>query len=124
MDGESAGSGHRYDGTSGREGPVEEPQGVLTAFDGRLRLDLDTRTATVDGREAQLTHRDARLLRGLIELGEGVHDPDTILWRVWGTVLNPVELRYPVAVLRMRLGEPSWIERTDAGYALRPPGPR
>ncbi|RKT19673.1 hypothetical protein BX285_4142 [Streptomyces sp. 1114.5] len=122
-------NGDSTKGTKGTKGTTstentngtDATQGTLTAFDGRLVLDLDARTATVDGREAQLTRQDAKLLRGLIELGEGVHAPDTILLRVWGVLLNPVELRYPISVLRLKLGRPSWIERTEAGYALRPP---
>jgi hypothetical protein len=102
---------------------VLEPQGSLTAFDGRLVLDLDTRLATVDGREAQLNRADAKLLRGLIELGEGVHDPYVILVKVYSVILDPRELNYPMAVLRNKLGEPAWIERSEAGWSLRPPGP-
>ncbi|MET8627051.1 hypothetical protein ABZW30_25355 [Kitasatospora sp. NPDC004669] len=101
---------------------VLEPQGSLTAFDGRLVLDLDTQVATADGHEAQLTRADSRLLRGLIELGEGVHDPDVILWKVFRAILDPRELKFPMTVLNMKLGEPRWIERTEAGWSLRPPG--
>ncbi|MFI9363438.1 hypothetical protein ACIG5E_20630 [Kitasatospora sp. NPDC053057] len=104
--------------------PVEQqPQGPLTAFDGRLVLDPDARTATVDGREVRLTYQDVRGLRTLIELGEGVHDPLDILMRGWGVCLDPRELRYPMAVLRMKLGEPRWIVRVGDRYGLRPPGP-
>ncbi|MFJ3218857.1 hypothetical protein ACIPLC_23400 [Kitasatospora sp. NPDC086801] len=53
------------------EGIVAEPQGALTAFDGGLVLDLDTRIVTLDGRAVQLTRQDARVLRALIELGGG-----------------------------------------------------
>ncbi|WP_030056825.1 MULTISPECIES: hypothetical protein [Streptomyces] len=100
---------------------VPEPQGSLTAFDGRLVLDLDASIATVDGREAQLTRSDAKLLRGLIELGEGVHEPYVIMGSVYNAWLHPHELKYPISVLRMKLGEPSWIERSENGYALRRP---
>ncbi|MFD8753627.1 hypothetical protein ACFV0O_22030 [Kitasatospora sp. NPDC059577] len=41
----------------------------MTAFEGRLVRDPDTRIATVDGREARLTRADATLLRGLIDPG-------------------------------------------------------
>ncbi|WP_316527738.1 hypothetical protein [Kitasatospora brasiliensis] len=98
-----------------------EKEHRLTAFDGRLVLDPDSRIVTVDGREVRLTHADTRLLRGLIELGGGVHDSETILWKVYRIVLHPVELRYPMAVLRVKLGEPVWIVRTGEGYGLRPP---
>ncbi|MFJ2193545.1 hypothetical protein ACIOJE_37285 [Kitasatospora sp. NPDC087861] len=103
------------------EGIVEEPQGSLTALDGRLLLDPDTRIATVDGREVHLTRQDTRVLRALIELGEGVHDPLDIIERVWGCWPDPRELRVPMAVLTFKLGEPSWIERTEDGYGLRAP---
>ncbi|MFE7590994.1 hypothetical protein ACFU6K_16480 [Kitasatospora sp. NPDC057512] len=103
-------------------GVVLEPQGSLAAFDGRLVIDLDTRVVTVDGREVRLHRSDVRLLRGLIELGEETHAPDTIMWKVYGAPLHPHELRYPVAVLRAKLGEPGWIVRTEEGrYGLRPP---
>ncbi|MFF4921426.1 hypothetical protein ACFY4B_12660 [Kitasatospora sp. NPDC001261] len=103
-------------------GVVLEPQGSLTAFDGRLVIDLDTQVVTVDGREVRLRRSDVKLLRGLIELGEGVHAPDTILWKVYDASLHPHELRYPMALLRAKLGEPEWIVRTEEGrYGLRPP---
>ncbi|MFF4381275.1 hypothetical protein [Kitasatospora sp. NPDC001547] len=102
-------------------GVLPEPQGALTAFDGRLVIDLDTRLVTVDGREVRLTRAEVKLLRGLVELGEGVHGPHTIMWKVFDASPHPHELRYPMTVLRTKLGEPSWIVRTDAGYGLRPP---
>ncbi|MFJ9442118.1 hypothetical protein ACIRRH_09615 [Kitasatospora sp. NPDC101235] len=102
-------------------GLVPEPQGSLTAFDGRLVIDLDTRVVTVDGREVQLNRSDVKLLRGLVELGEGVHEPYSIMWKVYNAPFHPHELRYPMTVLRAKLGEPSWIVRTDEGYGLRPP---
>ncbi|MGW3044636.1 hypothetical protein ACWC9T_32380 [Kitasatospora sp. NPDC001159] len=102
---------------------VLEPQGSLTAFGGRLVLDLDTQLAMVDGREAQLTRADAKLLRGLIELGEGVHDPLAILMRVYGIWLDPRALNFPMTLLKTKLGEPYWIEQTEAGWSLCPPGP-
>ncbi|MEV7186812.1 hypothetical protein [Kitasatospora sp. NPDC093102] len=102
-------------------GRVPEPQGSLTAFDGRLVIDLDTRVVTVDGREVQLHRADVKLLRGLVELGEGVHEPYSIMWKVYNAPFHPHELRYPMTVLRTKLGEPSWIVRTEEGYGLRPP---
>ncbi|MEU3572016.1 hypothetical protein AB0E96_26845 [Kitasatospora sp. NPDC036755] len=104
-------------------GLVPEPQGSVTAFDGRLVIDLDTRVVTLDGREAQLTRSDVRLLRGLVELGEGVHESSSIMWEIYNAPFNPHELRYLMAVLRIKLGEPSWIVRTEEGYGLRPPEP-
>ncbi|MFF2145973.1 hypothetical protein [Kitasatospora sp. NPDC058190] len=76
----------------------------------------------MDGREARLTRADAKLLRGLIELGEGAHDPYVILAKVYSVILDPRELNHPMTVLNARLGEPWWIERTGAGWSLRPPG--
>ncbi|MET8543770.1 hypothetical protein ABZW03_24420 [Kitasatospora sp. NPDC004799] len=102
-------------------GVVPEPQGSLTAFDGRLVIDLDTRLVTLDGREVRLNRSDVRLLRGLVELGEGVHEPSSIMGKVYDAALHPHELRYPMAVLRAKLGEPTWIVRTEQGYGLRPP---
>ncbi|MFF2544651.1 hypothetical protein ACFVUY_19020 [Kitasatospora sp. NPDC058063] len=102
-------------------GLVPEPQGSLTAFDGRLVVDLDTRLVTVDGREVQLARADVRLLRGLIELGEGVHQAYSIMWKVYNAALHPHELTFPMTRLRWKLGEPSWIVRTEEGYGLRPP---
>ncbi|MFJ8624025.1 hypothetical protein ACIRD3_14400 [Kitasatospora sp. NPDC093550] len=104
-------------------GRLPEPQGTLTAFDGRLVIDLDTRVVTLDGRGARLTRSDVRLLRALIDLGEGVHEPHSIMGRAYGASLHPHELTYPMTVLRWKLGEPSWIVRTDQGYGLRPPEP-
>ncbi|MEU9047130.1 MULTISPECIES: hypothetical protein [unclassified Kitasatospora] len=133
MDGENAEGSARPEGSApadggslsdllrDRQNPARQPQGSLTAFDGRLILDLDTRIATVDGRAAQLTRADTKLLRGLIALGEGVHESRVIMWEVYNAPFHPRELRYPMAVLRAKLGEPSWIERTADGYALRPP---
>ncbi|MBO1419130.1 hypothetical protein [Streptomyces sp. FH025] len=98
------------------------PEGSLSAFDGRLVLDLDTRVVTVDGREVQLTHASTRLLRTLIELGEGAHDPLVITERVWDSAwLDERELRYPIALLRHLLGHQQWIEWTADGVVLHPP---
>ncbi|WP_224284338.1 hypothetical protein [Streptomyces sp. LS1784] len=102
-------------------GLVPEPRGSLTAFDGRLVIDPDTRVVTVDGREVRLNRADVKLLRGLVELGEGVHEPYSIMWKVYNAPCHPHELRYPMTVLRAKLGEPSWIVRTEEGYGLRPP---
>ncbi|MGW3233509.1 hypothetical protein [Kitasatospora sp. NPDC001095] len=104
-----------------RFGVVPESRGSLTGFDGRLVVDLDTRLVTVDGREARLNRSDVKLLCGLIELGEGVHEPEAIMWKVYGTPFHTHELRYLTAVLRVKLGEPSWIVRTEEGYGLLPP---
>ncbi|HJD82323.1 hypothetical protein [Kitasatospora aureofaciens] len=106
-----------------RKEPVEQPQGPLTAFGGRLALDPDARTATVDGRAVPLTYQDVRGLRTLIELGEGLHDARDVLLHGWGAWTDPRELRYPMAVLRAKLGEPWWIVRDGDRYGLRPPGP-
>ncbi|MFI2607540.1 hypothetical protein [Kitasatospora sp. NPDC018619] len=106
-----------------RFGGAVEPQGALTAFDGRLVVDPDTRVVTLDGRPVQLTRADVRLLRGLVDLGEGVHDPQEILWKVYRAALHPHELGYPMTLLRAKLGEPTWIVRTAQGYGLRPPEP-
>ncbi|MFH9355106.1 hypothetical protein [Kitasatospora sp. NPDC017646] len=103
--------------------PAEQPQGPLTAFDGRLVLDPDARTVTVDGREVRLTHQDVRGLRALVELGEGMHDAQDVLLHGWGVWLGPRELWYPMAVLRTKLGEPWWIVRDGDRYGLRPPEP-
>ncbi|MFJ9773043.1 hypothetical protein ACIRVF_17690 [Kitasatospora sp. NPDC101157] len=77
----------------------------------------------MDGREVALTRQDVRGLRTLIELGEGLHDARDILLHGWGVLLGPQELRYPMAVLRTRLGEPWWIVRAGDRYGLRPPAP-
>ncbi|GAB7185005.1 hypothetical protein ATKI12_4836 [Kitasatospora sp. Ki12] len=124
---EQAAGGRPAERTSAEEfvlrhfGRLPEPQGSLSAFDGRLVVDLDTKAVTVDGRDVRLTHADVRLLRGLIELGEGVHQPHVIMGKVYGAPLLTHELGFPMTVLRTELGEPSWIERTEDGYALRPP---
>ncbi|MEU4114901.1 hypothetical protein AB0F71_10450 [Kitasatospora sp. NPDC028055] len=118
-----------------QEHPVNESPGPLTAFDGRIVLDLTTRIATVDGREVPLTHQDTRALRALIELGEGMHDLLDIQQHGWDGLFDPRELRHPMAVLRAKLGEPPWIVREQEHeqdrewnrdrdrYGLRPPGP-
>ncbi|MFB7911605.1 hypothetical protein ACFXPX_19555 [Kitasatospora sp. NPDC059146] len=114
-----------------QEQPVDEAPVPLTAFDGRIALDPVTRIATVDGREVQLTRQDTRALRTLIELGEGMHDLRDIRLHGWDGLSDHRELRHPMAVLRAKLGEPSWVvrerdrdrERERDRYGLRPPGP-
>ncbi|MFJ3218856.1 hypothetical protein ACIPLC_23395 [Kitasatospora sp. NPDC086801] len=44
-----------------------------------------------------------------------------IIERIWGFWPHRRELDVPMTILRFKLGEPPWIDRTGDGYGLRAP---
>ncbi|MFD8083001.1 hypothetical protein ACFV4F_15065 [Kitasatospora sp. NPDC059722] len=105
--------------------PEDLPRrGTVTAFDGRLVVDLDARVATVDGRATQLTFKETDLLHGLVELGDGTHPAEEIMRRAWEVDWpHARDLRVPIRILGNKLGEPSWIvESPRDHYGLHPTG--
>jgi DNA-binding response OmpR family regulator len=61
-----------------------EPEDRTVFETGPLRVDLEARTATVDGTTLQLTRTEFDLLAALIENPKRVVPRETLLERVWG----------------------------------------
>jgi two-component system, OmpR family, response regulator MprA len=86
-----------------------------------LRLDAEVRRAWRDGREIDLTEREAALLTLLIRSAGHVVPRSQALLEIWGgdTVGSNVVDRY-IAYLRRKLGDPPLIE-TVRGVGFRLP---
>jgi DNA-binding response OmpR family regulator len=85
-----------------------DPSATTTVVDaGRVRLDVRTRRASVDGREVELTAREYALLETLLRHPDQVLSREQLLSMVWGYDFDPgsnvveVYVRY----LRRKLGD-------------------
>jgi two-component system, OmpR family, response regulator MprA len=92
---------------------------------GPLRVDLDTRAVTVDGRDVELTAREFDLLAYLMDAPGRVFTRDQIYEGVWGYSYlgNSKVIDFFVSALRRKLDPPSGpsVIRTvrGVGYTLR-----
>jgi DNA-binding response OmpR family regulator len=102
-----------------RRNPGFENGNVLRA--GRLELDLARRQARLDGRVADLTDREFRLLHELVAHSDEVVSRERLLAEVWGYHFDPHSNVVEVCVRRLRrkLGVAAPIETVrHAGYRL------
>jgi DNA-binding response OmpR family regulator len=84
-------------------------------------LDPELRRATRDGREVQLTEREAALLELLLRRPGQVVTRETALDEVWRDEASPNVVDRYVAHLRRKLGDPPVIHTVrGAGFTLRP----
>jgi DNA-binding response OmpR family regulator len=97
------------------------PEGTSTLRAGGLELDLNRRRATVDGRVADLSDREFRLLYHLISRPGEIVSRERLLSEVWGYSFDPGSNVVDVCIRRLRkkLGPTSPIETVrHAGYRL------
>ena len=94
-----------------------EPK-VLT--NGRVRLDVPSRTATLDGQPVDLTAREFALLETLLRHAGQVMSRGQLLFKVWGYSFDPTSNIVDVYVntLRTKLGEDVVETVRGAGYRL------
>ena len=88
---------------------------------GSLELDLARRQAIVDGRIADLSDREFRLLYHLVSHAGEVVSRERLLSEVWGYSFDPGSNVVDVCVRRLRkkLGSTSTIQTVrNAGYRL------
>jgi DNA-binding response OmpR family regulator len=92
---------------------------VLTG--GRVRLDVGSRTATVDGQPVDLTPRELALLETLLRHAGQVMSRGQLLSKVWGYSFDPTSNIVDVYVntLRTKLGGDVVETVRGAGYRLR-----
>lgn len=113
-----------------RQPPVAAGARVLRA--GGLTVNLEARTATLDGRALELTPTEYRLLVAFVERPGRVHSREQLLQRAWdvdASVAARVHTRtvdMHVRRLRAKLGAAGkWIETVRGfGYRFRAPGAR
>jgi DNA-binding response OmpR family regulator len=102
-----------------RSGETETAAPLLTGTD-RLRLDLYTRRATVEGKEVDLTDRECRLLETLLNHPGEVLSRDKLMAEVWGedadVAANIVDVY--VSSLRRKLGAERIETIRGAGYRV------
>jgi DNA-binding response OmpR family regulator len=100
-----------------------EPK-VLT--NGRVRLDVASGTAALDGQPVDLTAREFALLETLLRHAGQVMSRGQLLLKVWGYSFDPTSNVVDVYVntLRTKLGEDVVETVRGAGYRLRTTEPR
>jgi DNA-binding response OmpR family regulator len=88
---------------------------------GRVRLDVRSRTATVDERPVDLTAREFALLETLLRHAGQVMSRGQLLSNVWGYSFDPTSNIVDVYVnsLRTKLGDDVIETVRGAGYRLR-----
>jgi two-component system, OmpR family, response regulator len=97
------------------------PENASTVRAGGLELDLNRRRASVDGRVADLSDREFRLLYHLVSHPGEIVSRERLLSEVWGYSFDPGSNVVDVCVRRLRkkLGPTSPIETVrHAGYRL------
>ena len=101
-----------------RSSGTQEPF-LLSA--GRVRLDLRTRRATVDGWSVELTGREFSLLETLLRHPDQVLSREQLLSQVWGYSFDPGTnlVNVYVNTLRKKLGADVVETVRGAGYRLR-----
>lgn len=93
--------------------PVLRSDGVV--------LDVATRTASRDGRELALTHKEFGLLHALMRAQGQAVTTEELLEQVWDEHTDPFSnvVRVTVSTLRRKLGEPQVVQTVPrAGYRL------
>ncbi len=101
----------RVDGNSGE---------TTTLTHGKLKLDLRTRRAAVEGREVDLSAREFALAEAFLRNPGQVLSREQLLSRVWGYDFDPgsnvvdVYVRY----LRNKLGAAHFVTVRGMGYRL------
>jgi DNA-binding response OmpR family regulator len=100
-----------------RAGPTPSTTQVVV---GRLRLDLRTRTVTVDARPVELTAREFSLLETFMQHPGQVLSREQLLSRVWGYDYDPGSNVVEVYVrnLRRKIGSQTVQTVRGAGYRL------
>ncbi|MGW4567082.1 winged helix-turn-helix domain-containing protein [Streptomyces sp. NPDC004561] len=111
--------------------PVAPPDGARAAADGDalVRIDPGRRTASVDGRELDLTYLEFELLAHLVAHPHRVHTRDQLVTTVWGYghVGDGRTVDVHIARLRRKLGaQHRQTIRTvrRVGYKYAPPAGR
>ncbi len=102
---------------------------VDTFEEENLRIDFGGQTLAVDGEERELSTREFKLLRHLIQNRGRVLSRDQILNKVWGYDYDgtPRTIDNFINKLRQKLGDdpttPKWIQTVrGSGYKFRSPG--
>ncbi len=102
---------------------------VDTFEEGGLRIDFAGQILTVEGDERELSTREFKLLRHLIQNRGRVLSRDQILNKVWGYDYDgtPRTIDNFINKLRQKLGDdpvsPTWIQTVrGSGYKFRAPG--
>ena len=92
-----------------------------TLSHGRVTLDLHTRTASFDGREAELSTREFRLLETFLRHPGQVLSQAQLLEQVWGYDFDPGSnvAEVYVGYLRRKLGAPIIETVRGAGYRFK-----
>jgi two-component system copper resistance phosphate regulon response regulator CusR len=87
---------------------------------GRVVLDLQRRTATVDGRSVELSQREFVLLNHLMQRADQVCRREDLLADVWGYTFDTSSNVLDVYIRRLRTKlDPSWIETVrNVGYCF------
>ena len=88
---------------------------------GRVRLDLRTRRAEVDGREVSLTAREHHLLEVFLRHPDQVLSREQLLAHVWGYSVEPGTnvVNVYVGALRRKLGDDAIESVRGIGYRFR-----
>ncbi len=105
-------------------------EGEVDAFEeAELRIDFAGQILTVEGEERELSTREFKLLRHLIQNRGRVLSRDQILNKVWGYDYDgtPRTIDNFINKLRQKLGDdpttPRWIQTVrGSGYKFRSPG--
>jgi DNA-binding response OmpR family regulator len=99
--------------------PGTEELSVLEA--GRVRLDVRTRRAKVDGEEVSLTAREHRLLEVFMRHPDQVLSREQLLAHVWGYSAEPGTnvVNVYVGALRRKLGDEAIESVRGVGYRFR-----
>jgi DNA-binding response OmpR family regulator len=110
----------RIDAVMRRAARSANPKGLITV--GRLVVDLDGRSVTIDDRHVGLTRKEFDLLVALARRPGMVVARDQLLADVWQSTwagnLHTIEVH--LASLRGKLGDPSLIQTVrGVGYRLR-----
>ncbi len=102
---------------------------VDTFEEENLRIDFGGQTLAVDGEDRELSTREFKLLRHLIQNRGRVLSRDQILNKVWGYDYDgtPRTIDNFINKLRQKLGDdpttPKWIQTVrGSGYKFRSPG--
>jgi two-component system OmpR family response regulator len=105
------------------QGQVGQPPLVL----GPVRLDLDTRQASLDGSELSLTTTEFDLLAALVRRPGRVLSREQLLSQVWGyeAAAGTRTVDVHIGQVRAKLGAAAELITTvrGVGYAARPSGP-
>jgi two-component system response regulator MprA len=103
----------------GRRGHGDTTTAVSPSAAG-VTLDLQLRRATRDGREVELTAREAALLELLLRHSRQVITREAALEEVWNDGASPNVVDRYVAHLRRKLGDPPVIHTVrGTGFTLR-----